>query len=101
MGEETDEEEKEEAQWAKVDDIEDEAEFGLGGDKEVKRGRGDNGGGRRGRGGGEMEGLCFHRGACNLQSALANRRQGESSSPLMQVAIQEEPAPPAGRRWRG
>lgn len=30
-------------------------------------------------------GLCFHRGACNLQSALTNRRQGESSSPLMQV----------------
>lgn len=46
-------------------------------------------------------GLCFHRGACNLQSALTNRRQGESSSPLMQVAIQEEPARPAGRQWRG
>lgn len=49
----------------------------------------------------EAEGLCFHRGACNLQSALANRRQGESSSPLMQVAIQEEPARPAGRRVEG
>lgn len=82
-------------QWAKVDDIEDEAEFWIKGDKEVKRGRGDNGGeGAEVVIWGETEGLCFHRGACNLQSALANRRRGESSSPLMQVAIQEELARP-------
>lgn len=59
MGEETDEQEKEEARWAKVDDIEDEAEFGLGRDKEVKRGRGDNGGGRQGGGEARWRGCVF------------------------------------------
>lgn len=36
--------------------------------------------------------------ACNLQSALTNRQQGESSSALMQLAFQKEPVYPAGSR---
>lgn len=38
--------------------------------------------------------------ASNLQSALTNRQWGESSSPLMQLAIQKEPPYPAGRPGR-
>lgn len=38
--------------------------------------------------------------ASNLQSALTNRQRGKSSSPLMQLAIQKEPAYPAGRPGR-
>lgn len=38
--------------------------------------------------------------ASNLQSALTNRQWGKSSSPLMQLAIQKEPAYPAGRPGR-